>query len=284
MNPDYLYTSQSGNGNTFIYFPEKRRFLMYPRNKTHYQMIKNMKNPIDSAVSGLEGLTQHDLFGNYFKKNNQLPPAEEQRYRVQKHGDAVLGRSAIANEEVDVAIWPTSQEKYLNITTAENLITDLVKYPEYKNLKKAILAYSFDQWKPGDGEEDEYAYNQNKIVFDLKPKVKIASNTQYGKEYLYEEFIINGEKYTLLDLMKRRSDMHLRGMSYKDPVLCAINTIKYPQLKGYIPANCEEVPKKLEPFPNSEPRGEGDWRGQPSWKKYSEGLTFKKFISLEEQN
>lgn len=283
MNPDDIFNDKNIiKQKTFIYFPTKNALISRSLD-THGAMYKNMQHEMGSKINGLGGFTKKDIFASYIKKHNKMPPAfADARFVMQSYGDVLLGRVGLEkenNSNAVVSLWPTKKKEYMSNVIYENIIKEIVKLNNFVDVQNVKL---FVSKEPYDA-DNLRNYEKNELSYKTQPDVKLVSSTESAKEpEIIKTYIIDGETYTHDELVERRAKLHLVGMSYVDKVLCAIDLKKYPELSGFIPTNCERKPE-MKPLPFSEPRSKDDWRGNPLWRRTSEGLTFKNFINLSEQ-
>lgn len=276
MTPENLF--RKNNTNTIIYIPKKDVLIVGGKYKTHTDMLVSMRDKYTSKVSGYDGITLDDFMK---KKNTSIAL----RNSVQDIGEALLARSIFYPKDnfFDVSFWPSNKKNELFTDSVfKKFISKLITHENYNNADYCRLYVNYSNFSP----YDTYRKGWVILKYNIKPEIELESSTNKNQKEKPSDktkiYVINGYNYTLEDLKVKRLELHFRGSSYIDPVLCAIDLEKYPELSGYVPVNCAKSPKKIEPLPNSYKRGHGDWKGIPAWMATSESVDFKNWLSLNE--
>jgi hypothetical protein len=271
--------------------------IMYSREAKSYTFLINIDNgkfnfskfPV-SHEDILGSLGEEELesyYPTYHETYRELPSRAWDRYVFQEYADGYLGRLSNKNSSYSiVSFWAHNEEDAFSDEKLLKIVKKLFKNTKRMFMEVHVPTETFSESTPME-------YNQ-KIVYFKKTEtnnIVVISKEEFEKNLQFnkvdkknkkndiKKYEILGNKYSLNDLATRRKDLHLKGAKAIDPVLCAIDEKKYPELRGYKPMNCpkETIPTyKINKL--SVPRGKDDWHGQPIWKLTSEN-SFKSFLN-----
>lgn len=300
IHPDKFY----GGGHesyTIISMPSKNLLFSQSFPTTHEEMLQ-----LDVSQEDMETLYNQDLSHDYafrerpeedeeFNHSDSSKPYDSSgvkqsifdRYYFQTHADGYLGRAKIIGNDLDFSLWPSKSKSMYAPEKIKQIAKQLAEYFDVENLKFYVPKEVFDVTSPRH-------FLQQIVNFKYDPDKKTIKKTVPPKEptpepianpeHNIKKYDINGEMYSLNDLVNRRKELHLKGAKNIDEVLCAIDEKKYPELKGYKPMNCpkEELPKpKLNPW--TVKRSPEDWKGIPINRLTSENLSFINYVNRRDR-
>lgn len=303
IHPDKLYSSDY-ESYTIIAMPSKNLLFSQAYPKTHEEMLEYELSQDDMEKLYNQDLSHDYAYGddddddhNYDHGKSSSPYNSSgirqsiyDRYYFQTHADGYLGRARIINNDLEFSLWASKDKSMYAPSKIQQIAKQLAEYFHVKNLKFHVPQEIFDVNTPRIYKQKvvHFQYNPDKNTIkkvatpaESKPKPKPIANPIFD----IKKYEINGEKYSLNDLGNRRKELHLKGARNIDPVLCAIDEKKYPELKGYKPMNC---PKEEMPTPKLNPwtvkRSPEDWKGIPINRLTSENLSFINYVNRRDQH
>lgn len=274
IHPDKFYSSHF-KSYTIIAMPSKNLLFSQAYPKTHEEMLQ-----FDLSQDNIE-----KLYNQNISHDSDINQNIYDRYYFQTHSDGYLGRAIITNDDLEFSLWASKNKSMYAPNKIQQIAKQLAEYFHVQNLTFHVPQEIFDISTPKTYKQKviHFQYNPDKDTIkkvatpaESKPKPKPIANPEHN----IKKYEINGEKYSLNDLGNKRKELHLKGARNIDPILCAIDEKKYPELKGYKPMNChkEQLPNpKLNPW--TVKRSSEDWKGIPINRLTSENLSFKNYVN-----
>jgi len=281
-NPDKYY-NQRQRGLTIISMPSAGLIAVSEYPTTHEDMLST---EITDAEKRL-------LYGDYYGDEDINM---EDRDQFQNIADGYLSRALVTGGRASVYFWPAKYASMFSAPKVKELASQIAS-------KLKELGYGFEVMEMSvpttafDGSAVE-VFPQTKHYFRVKPGgvVEEISKKAYDSggapakakapmPLVRKFFVIDGERFTMDEIDRRRKELHLRGAKFVDPVLCAIDEKQYPELRGYRPANCaspDAPPPAMKPGAWVARRGPGDWAGVPYHRLTSEGMGFRGWLAEDE--
>lgn len=271
LNPNDLYgdlrsdhkSRFASQTRTFWYVPKSKNLYIKQYPNTHDDMLED--NP--ELFEDVWGFGHHDSFttGIHFTRD----------YAVTET-NAVAGRLGLHqyHEGVIVSFWGDVDKSVLG----EFFVAAFKELPGLEEQKDKILVV---RGKDG-GVPEEFA-----SIFGGEPAKKSVT-FQAPKELRggskvnpYDtQFDIGGKRYSLADLRKMRTDLHVGNKSGMG-VLCHPDIENYPELNGYRPAGCGGKPASPTNTGPAAWRAAGRAAGLPYVYSYGE-CEFREFMNFED--
>jgi hypothetical protein len=280
-NPDKYY-GPGHRGLTIISMPSAGLIAVSDYPMTHEDLLS-------TEITDEE---MRELYGDYYGDDIDM----WDRSDFQNLADGYLSRAKVSGGRASVYFW---QAKYASMFSAPK-VRDLAGQIAAK-LKE--LGHGFEVMEMSvpttDFDGDVASFPQRKHYFRVRPggvlesikKDEYMSGGASAKApkapmpVVRKFFVIDGERFTMDEIDRRRKELHLKGAKFVDPVLCAIDEKEHPELKGYRPANCPSpggAPATMKPGAWVARRGPEDWAGVPYHRLTSEGMGFRGWLAESE--
>ncbi len=285
-NPDNFYNVVD-KGVTIISMPSAGLILAAEYPTTHEDMLGD--------ASHVSAHQMAKLYGDDYIDDDEDGQMMDRDY-FQAAADGYLSRAAVHDGRASVRFWQAKSASMFSPSKVKALARQIAA-------KLKEMGYSFEYMEMSvpttEFEGEAIRFPQRDVYFRVRPGgvVDEVGKKEFDSHSAEEAkapapmplvrkfFVIDGERFTLDEIDRRRKELHLRGAKFVDPVLCAIDEKQYPELRGYRPANCaspDGPPPAMKPGAWVARRGPGDWAGVPYHRLTSEGMGFRGWLAESE--